>query len=223
MKQGNNNRKERKALVKFGAVLGVMMLSLFFIEKGDMVLWFNHHYSEPGDFFMKSFTLLGDGILFVPFLLITLFISYRHAIASAITGLLLTSFVNLMKGTFFHDEPRPREFFKFLDPPLKLVEGVDVHLLHTFPSGHAATAAAILILISLFAKRDVVTWICLILAWLIGLTRVYLAQHFWMDVVFGHLFGCVAATLAVLITRKWLAGKKWADGRLARRPRKTNL
>lgn len=208
-------RKEIRVVKKFGIVTAALALCLLLFDKGELVLWFSHHQTELGDFLMKHLTIMGDGMLFVPFILSTLFISYRHAISAVMSGLILTTFINIMKGFFFRDEPRPREYFKYMEPPLNLVDGVDVHLLHTFPSGHAATAAAILFLTALFAKRDIVTWICIVFAWLIAITRVYLAQHFMLDVVFGHLFGCGAALIAFVVTKTWLADKTWASRRLA--------
>lgn len=57
----------------------------------------------------------------------------------------------------------------------------------SFPSGHAMTAFATAAAVAVLAPR--MRWPVLVLAALIGFSRVYLGVHFWLDVLVGSLFG----------------------------------
>ncbi len=63
---------------------------------------------------------------------------------------------------------------------------------HSFPSGHAARAAAIVVVVARFLPW----WVVLIVAvWaiLVGYSRVALKVHYLSDVLFGFLFGAIFA------------------------------
>lgn len=57
----------------------------------------------------------------------------------------------------------------------------------SFPSGHAMTAFATAAAVAVLAPR--MRWPVLVLAALIGFSRVYLGVHFWLDVLVGSVFG----------------------------------
>jgi membrane-associated phospholipid phosphatase len=76
------------------------------------------------------------------------------------------------------------------------VEGVTVHHLNSFPSGHTLTAfsAAFLIRI-LFPCRPLWHALAFLLAILCGLSRVVLVQHWPADVLGGMVLGLLASFL----------------------------
>lgn len=57
------------------------------------------------------------------------------------------------------------------------------------PSGHSMDAASIWGVIAASQKRRWVTWLAILLIFLIGLSRIYLGVHFLHDVVSGWLLG----------------------------------
>lgn len=67
----------------------------------------------------------------------------------------------------------------------------------SFPSGHTMIAfeLAVVLLLMLKGKREGVAVFALIMASLIGFSRVYLYVHFPLDVIAGAMFGCVFALL----------------------------
>jgi undecaprenyl-diphosphatase len=85
--------------------------------------------------------------------------------------------------------------------PLSVLGAEHVHLVLeplgqlSFPSGHAAAVAALAVAVTLRYGRQV-SWIW-VLAFLGGLSRVYVGAHWVTDVAAGWLLGAVCALLAV--------------------------
>ena len=77
---------------------------------------------------------------------------------------------------------------------------------YSLPSNHAANAAAVVASASI-AQRAVLPG-AMIVAALVGVSRVYLGVHYPIDIVFGWVFGALCGTLIQLllerIFRKWI-------------------
>lgn len=101
----------------------------------------------------------------------------------------------LLKIWVFPDFARPSSVFGA--ESLHTIEGVDLHAMHAFPSGHTTTAFALSICLAYYAgqKRGGVAFFWFITALLVGFSRIYLAQHFPQDVWAGSLLGVVASIL----------------------------
>lgn len=81
-------------------------------------------------------------------------------------------------------------------------EGMSERRNSSFPSGHAAGAAAVAVLIQRRHERlGALAW--LIALW-IGLSRIYLGRHFPTDVLTGFLLGGIASWLV-------LRGERWFE------------
>ncbi|MDH5368095.1 MAG: phosphatase PAP2 family protein [Cyclobacteriaceae bacterium] len=166
----------------------IVLLPLLFIEKGEIVILINSVNTPTTDLFFKYVTYIGDGILFVPLILGLLFVRYSYAIIGAIIAVSHGLLLSLLKKVIFKGAPRPTAFFEDTSM-LHFIEGVKVHTSNSFPSGHTATAFAFcLFLTYLFNKKSWGT-LFLFLAIMAGLSRLYLLQHFYIDVVVGGLIG----------------------------------
>ena len=78
------------------------------------------------------------------------------------------------------------------------------------PSGHAQNSAAVFGLIAASLKRWWVWIICLILIFLIGVSRVYLAVHFPHDVLLGWIVGFIFLWVFLRVEKpvtEWLASQ----------------
>ncbi len=176
-------------------VLALFLIGLF--PKGTGVLWFNQHYSPILNTFFKYLTLFGDGILVGVFAAFLLFVRYYWFSIVAFMGVLQLVVVQGLKQFVFGATPRPAAYFENYEPPLQFVEGVNIHHLFSIPSGHTTTAFSVaFIFILLFSPRKLYTVLLFILAFLAGLSRVYLAQHFLVDVLAGAVLGTVMARFA---------------------------
>ena len=200
----------RQVFISFGFAFLLLFLVNVFVVKGDSVIWMNQNYSDIPNSFFKYITFLGDGIIFVPVILIALFIRYEIAITAAITGVLLAVFVGVLKRQAFSHLSRPKTFFKDTYE-LDFIEGVEVYSHFTFPSGHTATASAMALLLALYIRKPFATAVLAVLAILVGISRVYLAQHFWVDITYGFLTGMAITFLARWLCSGWLKNKSWAQ------------
>ncbi|BDD04084.1 hypothetical protein AUTU_15670 [Aureibacter tunicatorum] len=165
--------------------LGALLL---IYPKGQLELWLNDQHTQFGDLFFKYVTYLGDGALFAVLGIATLFVRYSYFVLLAKIIVLQTLIVQVMKR-FVFDLPRPKLFFENYDVALNFVEGVKVHGHHSFPSGHTASAFVIFIFLSLILKNRYFTIFGLLVAGLVGISRVYLLQHFFVDIFFGSIIG----------------------------------
>jgi undecaprenyl-diphosphatase len=73
----------------------------------------------------------------------------------------------------------------------------------SFPSGHAATAFAAAVAVGAFYPR--IRWPLLGLAALVGLSRIYLGVHYWLDVIAGTALGIGLGLAVVWVTRRAVA------------------
>lgn len=181
----------------FGAylLLGLAVLVLF--PKGYIELWVNAQHTPTADYFFKYWTELGSGtVFFLPFLYY-LFLPRQRRIAILITLIFVLqgASVQALKHTIFADSPRPKVVLGSTHNDLNYVEGVKVYTRHSFPSGHTATAFALAALLALQLPNVYWTLLFFITAVLVGFSRVYLVQHFFIDTYFGALLGVLATML----------------------------
>jgi membrane-associated phospholipid phosphatase len=123
----------------------------------------------------------------------------RRFLVPVIAGIVIcTVLTHFLKRVVFPDELRPisLEVEKVL---IHKIEGVPVHRQHSFPSGHTSTAFTVALLLAAIMKRKIWSYILPMVAFLVGYSRVYLAQHFVTDVTVGMLVGILSAFLSLMI------------------------
>lgn len=109
--------------------------------------------------------------------------------------------IGFLKVKMFPDHVRPAMFFSG-QYKLHFVEGIPVLTVYSFPSGHTAVAFAVFFLLAIYIKRTWVSMVLLCLALLVGLSRMYLMEHFWIDVYFGSLVGILITLLVYIVLQK---------------------
>ena len=187
-------------MVLFVGVTLIFLYPIVIIPKGDLELLINQNHYSTLDVFFKYITHLGDGSLLAILLITLLFVNYGSAILAAFSIILQSIFVSLFKRWIFKGLERPIAFFEG-NVQLNFVDGVDVHSSNTFPSGHTATGFAIfVILFIVINNRGVIfSTVLFLLAFLVGFSRIYLLQHFIIDVYFGAIFGVLSVLLSLYL------------------------
>lgn len=174
-------------------VLLILLLLSLVIGKGNDVLLINGNHNDFADFFFSFITNLGDGIIFLPLILGLLFIRFYYSFVGIAIWVGHGIFCALAKRVLFFSAKRPKAILD--NDLLYFVPNVDVHSAYSFPSGHTATIFGLAVFLSLLIKNRVVSILLLTLALLVGYSRIYLLQHFLMDVVAGAFIGSGAAFL----------------------------
>lgn len=181
--------------VLFGAAL------LFIFSKSEITLIANGNNSEFLDIFFKVVTRIGEAPIIIFVLIISMFKSIRTLIASVAAFVVNGIYIAITKFLIFGPLPRPRKFINN-DSLMHFIDGVEMHLRFTFPSGHTTTAFVGFLLLSHISKSKWIKLICFIAAASVAYSRMYLAQHFFKDIYWGSISGVVIAILCISLINK---------------------
>ncbi len=196
--------------IPYTVFLLICIILLASYSKPGLHILFNKAHSSFFDIFFKYATWLGNGAVVAVLFIILIFVSYRYAFAF-LTGSLATALVvNLFKKVIFHHMYRPSKYFELYETDkLHLVEGVKMHSLQSFPSGHTATAFNLFIMLALIVKSNTLKFVFFIMAALVAYSRIYLSQHFLMDITAGSVVGVTVMALVFVWFEKF--NKNWLD------------
>lgn len=147
------------------------------------------------DQFFCVITEFGAFSLIATITVITLFFRFRLSLTILASSLFAVVFTQLGKRVIWPDSPRPKVLFEGLDS-FHVVEGVHLHNFHSFPSGHTSGAFALFAVLALYAKTPWQKLLFLVAAFSVAYSRMYLSQHFLVDVTAGSFIGVVSALLA---------------------------
>ena len=187
----------------------IFLYPVLVFPKGVLELLINRYHYPSLDIFFKYITHLGDGSLLAVLLIGLLFYNYYSAILTAFAIIVQAVLVSLFKRWIFSGLERPIAFFED-GTLLNFVDGVDVHSSNTFPSGHTATAFALFALIYTAIKNrgSIIALILILLAFSVGFSRIYLLQHFVVDVYFGALIGVFSVIAGLVMIEVFFKDEK---------------
>jgi membrane-associated phospholipid phosphatase len=198
----------------FVAYLFVLLPGIFLLLTNGKVKSFlilNAFHKSWLDSFFIYFTELGNGLTMVLLSFFFFFVQRRKKlgliflIAYAFTGILAQLIKPLVES------PRPLPFFspEWLSFFIKDV----IHSGYTsFPSGHTVSAFAAATVLALYFRNNILDVLFLVLAVSAGFSRIYLSQHFLIDVLAGSFIGVASGVLCMYwcrnITEEKLVFKK---------------
>ncbi|MBS1510821.1 MAG: phosphatase PAP2 family protein [Bacteroidetes bacterium] len=173
--------------------------SLLLVEgKAAAFVSLNVYHPSLLNVFFINYTFVGDGVFSI--CLITAMFFYfkkkQQGFALLYSFLISGVIVQVIKNCV--DAPRPRLFFE-AGQYLHFIDGVSLANNSSFPSGHTATAFAIATVLVLMMKDKSWQLLVLIAAVLVGYSRIYLAQHFLLDVLIGALIGSASGIVSVYL------------------------
>jgi membrane-associated phospholipid phosphatase len=183
-------------------------------EQGDDIRFFSEHRSLMRNTFFIWITKVGEEITYFVLVVAFLFIRFRYSLLVLIAGLLALGVSFILKITFSH--PRPCVYFRERGEleELNVVEGVHLITGHlSFPSGHTTSAFVLFGLLALlFARKWYWNVALFLMALLIGVSRIYLVQHFFKDVYTGAITGVLLAVLVYWINSLYPYNEsRWLD------------
>ncbi len=191
-------------LAVYVLIFPVLFAMVLLYSRDDLHLFTNAYHSGFLDVLMRYWTWLGDGLLQVVLVFLLLMVSFRYFFTALAAFGLGGISVQLLKRIIFSDIPCPLTYFETLgrEDELYLVPGVEVYHWMSFPSGHTATAFAVFFSLALLTKSKIAQAGLFVLALGVGYSRIYLSQHFLMDIVAGSFLGLLAGWLSW----RWIGG-----------------
>ena len=179
----------------------VLGIALLIIPKAELHLALCQPHTTGLDTIVPIITNLVD---WLPYLCVILLLFYRAGWATFLASNLLLSTIIVQPIKHIVCAPRPLTWFaeNMPDVTLPLVEGVRMNHWLSFPSGHTTTFFVLFYSLSIILCAENVTgkmilsFLCFLCASFGAYTRIYLSQHFALDVFAGILIA-VFSTLSL--------------------------
>ena len=177
----------------------ILAVALLIVPKAELHLALCQPHTPFLDTIIPFFTNLVD---WLPYLIVVLLLFYRAGWSTFLaSNLLLTTLIVQPIKHIVH-APRPLTWFAEYMPDitLPLVEGVQMNHWLSFPSGHTATFFALFFCVSIILCAEnvkgkyILSFLCFLCASFGAYTRIYLSQHFALDIFAGILIA-VCSTL----------------------------
>ena len=179
----------------------VLGTTLLVVPKAELHLTLCQPHTRFWDAVIPAFTNLVD---WLPYLVVILLLFYRTGWATFLASNLLLSTFIVQPIKHILCAPRPLTWFAENMPNIRLplVEGVRMNYWLSFPSGHTTTFFVLFFSLSiiLYAEnikgKNILSFLCFLCASFGAYTRIYLSQHFALDIFAGILIA-VSSTLVL--------------------------
>lgn len=159
----------------------ILLASSAVLGRIPVFLFLNRDFGTIADTVLLGFTYLAEGWIWIPYLIIVGWLFKKDKAIIVYSFAISTLLTQIPKLLLLSHITRP--IASGIAPNLiHTVKGVVMHQLNSFPSGHTATAFTIFLLTIYLFNQTKLILIGLLYAMLCGYSRVYLGQHFPMDV-----------------------------------------
>lgn len=177
------------------AGLGVTLQLLY--GKVETHLLFNRCHTPIFDLTMPYITFIGDAAMFIVANFFVIRRDRKFGWRMAVAGIVTGAMVIFLKQGVFASFDRPS--LVLVGHNLHLINGVNLYKHNSFPSGHAAMAFCMVTSLALWQRKEHWEIVWLLVGLLAAYSRVYLSQHFFIDIVAGAWlgFGLALATFVI--------------------------
>ena len=192
----------------------VLGTTLLVVPKAELHLALCQPHTRFLDVVIPAFTNLVD---WLPYLVVLL-LFYRAGWATFLASNLLLSTLFVQPIKHIVHAPRPLTWFaeNMPDISLPLVEGVRMNYWLSFPSGHTTTFFVLFFSLSIILcaenikGKNILSFICFLCATFGAYTRIYLSQHFALDIFAGILIAvCSTIILYFFLIKKTKDTQFW--------------
>ena len=179
----------------------IIVLALSLVPKAQLHLLLCQPHTAFLDTVIPLVTNLVD---WLPYVVAVLLLFYRAGWATFLASNLLLSTLIVQPIKHIVHAPRPLTWFaeNMPDVTLPLVEGVRMNHWLSFPSGHTTTFFVLFFSLSIILcaenikGKNILSFLCFLCASFGAYTRIYLSQHFALDIFAGILIA-VCSTLVL--------------------------
>lgn len=191
-------------LTLLGAVLLIGASAYF--SRISVFLLFNTDGGKNADHFFKWATWGAEGWIWIPYFMV-LFAWFKKDAKFILLNFLLSTVLTQIPKQFIWDAVSRPIASGIPAGEIHTVSGVVMHSWNSFPSGHTATAFTLFLLtVYLFPNKWVIT-LGATYAILCAYSRVYLGQHFPMDLGGGMLVAVISLQISIGICQR-ISNKK---------------
>ena len=118
--------------------------------------------------------------------------------------------VQLMKKVIFPHSPRPYKIFEHY-ADFHFIDNVHYYFHQSFPSGHSSSIFGLMLILSAISNNRLNQYLYFAIALIVAFSRVYLSQHFFLDILIGSLIGMLSGLFAWFCLSPDNLNKKWMD------------
>ncbi len=208
--------------VRFFFIPYLILLSLCLIVKllysrADIYFTINSFHNTFTDTIAPYITDIGEGLTIVILSIVIALFNYRKAFILAGSYAITAILAQIIKHII--NAPRPKLYFASELKRMYFVKGVEIYSYNSFPSGHTVTAFSAAVALTYLAKNKSWGVLYLLIAILVGYSRMYLSEHFFEDVIGGSALGVIVTVFWIyfLERRKFFQGDGWNKGLLVKR------
>ena len=219
-----NTIKQNAVFIALSLILiAVLGLALICIPKDQLHLLLCNRHTPARDIFYRYYTHVAEWFPYVVCIAVLLFGRIGDGVFASAAMLLSALFTQIVKHIVV--APRPLTWFSehFPSIQLPLVDGVKMNLWYSFPSGHTTSFFALAFVASILitsrlssssrSSSCLVQLVLVLLATLGGYSRIYLSQHFALDVFAGALVGTLITIVCYTVLYRY-EDKKWYNYRI---------
>ena len=197
----------------------VLGIALLITPKAELHLALCQPHTTGLDTIVPIITNLVD---WLPYVVVVLLLFYRAGWATFLASNLLLSTIIVQPIKHIVCAPRPLTYFaeNMPDISLPLVEGVRMNHWLSFPSGHTTTFFVLFFTLSIILceedikGKNILSFICFLCASFGAYTRIYLSQHFALDVFAGILIALFSTLVLYFFLVKKSKNNQFWDWRV---------
>lgn len=178
-----------------------MVVSTLLVGHANLFLQMNGNAGIWADNFFYYTTSIGNGWAWAVLGVIVLVKDKKLFLMVLFAAIISTLIVHGIKGFVLPNQSRPFDLIKQTNL-IHTVKGVEIHFSGSFPSGHTTTAFCIYFLLCYLVQKKWLIFLGLFIACLVGYSRIYLAQHFAIDVAGGIINAIISTYVALLLSSK---------------------
>jgi len=169
--------------------------------KNEAFLYLNANLGLVVDKVFEYSSYLAEGWIWIPYFIVLVGLYKKDTAFILMNFLVSTLLTQFAKNYIFDTAMRPMA--SGLDATqIHTIPGVEIHTFNSFPSGHTATAFTLFLLTTYLFPNKYALSIGIIYAMVCGYSRIYLAQHFPLDLAGGIFVALLTLPISIFIREK---------------------